>query len=93
MKTVVIILVILCTSCLSRKDENIVNVNNIEEEIYIGMPKKDLIKKIGIPKDSIMSDVFEKDHYYYVYDTNDFTGYTLKIWFNSNNTISKLRVN
>lgn len=92
MRIIIIVIAILCASCLSDKDKNIVIVNNIDEKIYIGMPKKDLIEKIGTPKDSVISDRVEKGNYIYIYDTNDFTGYTLKVWFNSNNEISRYRV-
>lgn len=92
MKILVIILIILSTSCLSRKDKNIINVNTIEEKIYIGMPKKELIERIGKPKDSILSDRLEKGNYYYNYYTNDLTGYTLTIWFNSDNKVSRYSI-
>lgn len=92
MKKYIVILAILCVSCFSRKDENIVDLKNIDEKIYIGMSKKGVIDKIGIPKDSIMSEIIEEGNYYYRYDTNDFTGYTLKIWFDSENLISYYRI-
>ena len=92
MRVLLIFLIILFSSCLFNKDKNVVDVSNISEKIYIGMSKNDLIEKLGLPKDSIMSEIIEEGIYYYKYDTNDFTGYTLKIWFNSENQVSYYRV-
>jgi len=91
-RIIFVVLITLCTSCLSRHDRNIVDVTNIDREIYSGMTKKDLIKKIGMPKDSMISERLEEGNYIYRYETNDFTGYTLKIWFNDKNEITHYRV-
>jgi len=68
-----------------------VNVENIENKIFEGMLKKKLIEKIGYPKDSVISERLEEGNYIYIYETNDFTGYTLKIWFD-NNKVSHYRI-
>lgn len=92
MKIIFVLLVVFCSSCLSRQDRNIVNVENIENKIFEGMPKKNLIEKIGYPKDSVISEGLEEGNYIYIYETNDFTGYTLKIWFNNNNEVFRYRI-
>lgn len=92
MKKIIVFLILLCASCFLDKGENIVDLKNIDEKIYVGMSKKEVIEKIGIPKDSILSEIIEDGNNYYIYDTNDFTGYTLKIWFDSENLISYYRV-
>lgn len=92
MKRILIILtVVFCTSCFLRRDD-VVDLKNIDDKIYVGMTKEDLIKKIGIPNDSVISDILEKGNYIYEYETNDFTGYTLKVWFNNNNEITRYRI-
>lgn len=86
MKKLLVIVLLLLISC-KNNDESIVDVSNIDKEIHIGMAKKELIRTLGKPKDSVLLETGLKN-YYYIYETNDFTGYTLKIRFDEKNEIS-----
>jgi len=88
MRILLVFLIIYFNSCSFNKDKNVVDIRNIHEKIYVGMPKKDVIEKFGIPKDSVLSDRLEKGNYIYIYSTNESLGYTLNIWFDSENKIS-----
>ena len=92
MRKLIIILAVLTFSCVNKKSR-FVDVSNINEIIKIKMSKKELIEKIGIPKDSVLSEK-DKEHniYDYQYDTNDFSGYTLKVWFNKDQEVINFRV-
>ena len=92
MRVIFVLFLVLCSSCLSRQDGNIVSLKNIEDKIFKGMPKNDLIEKFGSPKDSVISEILEEGNYIYIYDTDDFSGYTLKIWFDNNNEVSHYRI-
>ena len=85
-----IIVFILAYSCRDNSNRNIINVTNIEKKLHKGMTKSSVLNKFGVPKDSIMSEKYL--NYFYIYDTNDFTGYTLKIWFNKEQEVINFRV-
>lgn len=92
MKIVLIFLLILCTSCFSRKDKNVVNVNTIDEKIYNGMKKERVIETLGYPKDSLQWETSNNIEYYFLYDTNDLFGYRLTITFNNKDEIVFYRI-
>ena len=85
-----IIVFILAYSCRDNSNRNIINVTNIEKKLHKGMTKSSVLNKFGVPKDSIMSEKYL--NYCYIYETNDFTGYTLKIWFNKEQEVINFRV-
>lgn len=89
MKLLLILCLIFFVSCRDN-NKNIIDVNDIDEKIHIGMSKDEVIRKFKQPKDSIFNDLAgpEEYPYYYVYDTNDFSGYTLKISFDGENKVS-----
>lgn len=91
MRKYLIIVLICFTACFPKKHKNIVDVSHIDDRIAIGMTKAALVKEIGHPKDSLSSNR-EEETYYFIYDTNDFTGYTLKVWFNNEDEVTHYRV-
>lgn len=94
MRSLIILFCLTLFSCIN-KDGNIIDVRNLNEKIHIGMPKDEIIRKFKQPKDSVFNDLAgsEEYPYYYVYDTNDFSGYTLKILFDLDNKVSYYTLN
>lgn len=80
----------LLFSCFEKR-ENEVYVNNIDDRIHVGMTKEDLKKEIGEPMDSTTTD-YRLGKYRFVYYTNDFTDYRLKIYFDENDKIKSYRI-
>lgn len=85
------ILIINFVSCFERNNQGI-DVGEIDDTIYLGMSKHELMNRLGKPKDSIQSFKTNYNSHIYIYETNDFTGYTLKVWFNEENKITNFRV-
>ena len=90
MRSLIILFCLILFSC-NNKNRNIVDVSNLNEKIHIEMSKNEIIQKFGKPKDSLFNDLAHPKEYpyYYVYDTNNFSGYTLKIFFDSENKVSR----
>lgn len=93
MKKIGLLLIItLLLSCFENR-ENVIQIETVKEKIYIGMSKKELIKEIGFPEDSIMDTYLDENNYYFMYYTNDFSDYRLYIFFDSDDKISSYRIN
>jgi hypothetical protein len=90
-KRIIIVFVFFLISCVDRS-ENIVNVNELNKLVYVGMHKEELLKKIGNPKDSLVWGNAESKNYYFIYDTNDLSGYTLKVIFNERGIVQFYRL-
>ena len=91
MKNLILLCIIgfMIFSCFG-KSGNVIDLNNLDDKIHIGMSKIEVVDSIGVPKDSVFSE--NNKNFYYRYDTNDFTGYTLKIWFDRDNKVEYYRV-
>lgn len=89
MRLSTILFCLILISCNTREG-NIIDVNDIDKKIHIGMSKEEVKRKFKQPKDSIFNDLANPNDYpyYYVYETNNFSGYTLKISFNKENKVS-----
>ena len=81
----------LLISCFEKR-ENEVNVNNIDDRIRIGMTKEDLKKEIGVPADSTMMENNKNKVSIYMYYTNDFSDYRLRVFFDENDKIKTYRI-
>lgn len=87
----IIVFVFFLMSCVD-SSENIVNVNELNKLIYDGMHKEELLKKIGKPKDSLVWGNSVNKNYYFIYDTDDLSGYTLKVIFNEEGIVQFYRL-
>ncbi len=83
-----IIIILLLASCQNRHKKGCIEESFALENIKKGMTKKEVVEKIGMPKDSIemynSENVFRK---IYSYDTNNFSGYSLKIIFDDKDIV------
>lgn len=86
-----LLLLLLSISCFEKR-ENEVYVNNIDNRIYVGMTKENLKKEIGEPADSTMINNNERKTHSYMYYTNDFTDYRLRVFFDENDKIKSYRI-
>ncbi len=92
-KELLIFIILFFVSCQSKSKKEYVDEGYALENIKEGMTRKEVIKKIGMPKDSVemynSENVFRK---IYSYDTNNFSGYSLKIIFNNKDSVDGINL-
>lgn len=87
-KHLTILVIIIFNSCLKRPEKKSVEENFALNNIKKGMTKKEVIRKIGMPIDSV--DMYNSENVFlkiYSYDTNNFSGYSLKIIFDDKDIV------
>ncbi|MFN3941399.1 MAG: outer membrane protein assembly factor BamE [Flavobacterium sp.] len=82
------------TSCLHYKPkDDFVDENFSLKNIKIGMTKVEVVQIIGAPKDSI--EMYNHENVYrkiYVYNTNNFSGYSLNVVFNKEEIVNSVNM-
>lgn len=91
MRLSIILFCLILVSCNNREG-NIIDVSTLNEKINTSMTKDEVIEKIGLPKDSLIWGDPESSYYYFLYNTNDFSGYTLKIIFDKDDKVRFYRI-
>lgn len=91
MRIKTLIIILLFISCQNNSQKGFIDQNVAFKIIKVGMTKNEVIKKIGMPLDSI--EMYNSDNIFkkvYSYNTNNFSGYSLKIVFDNKNIIEEI---
>ena len=84
-KLIVIIVIIIFFSCDNKKKKGSVDELFALKNIQIGMSKQKVIQNIGYPRDStLMKNHLNELITIYQYETNNFSGYSLKVLIKNN---------
>ena len=84
-KLIVIIVLIIFISCENKKKKESVDELFALKNIQIGMSKQKVIQNIGYPRDStLMKNHLNELTTIYQYETNNFSGYSLKVLMKNN---------
>lgn len=95
MKLILIITsIIIFSSCIrNQPDKGYVDEDFALINIKKGMTRLEVVNKIGLPKDSVIminhENVYRK---IYTYETNNFSGYSLNIVFNSKDIVDMINM-
>ncbi len=92
-KHLITIVIITLFSCQGKPEKGYIEENFALKNIQKGMTRKEVIEKIGMPKDSV--DMYNSESAFrkiYSYETNNFSGYSLKIIFNDKDIVDDISI-